>query len=111
MKENKIYISHILDCIDHILAYTKEMNENSFNQNFMVQDAVVRNFEIIGEATKRLSLEFRNIHSNIPWKNMAGMRDKLIHNYFQVDLETVWDAITTVLPSLLIDLKKIHSQL
>lgn len=48
MKENKVYLSHILDCIDHILAYTEGMNEESFNQNFMVQDAVVRNFEVMG---------------------------------------------------------------
>lgn len=87
------------------------MDEDSFKRNFMVMDAVVRNFEIIGEATKRISPEFKTSHSNIPWKKMAGMRDKLIHDYFHVDFETVWDAIAKDIPHLLIDLKQIHSKL
>lgn len=78
---------------------------------FLVQDAVVRNYEVIGEATKKLSVDFRNNYPNIPWKRMAGMRDKLIHDYVRIDLETIWDATTKILPSLSIDLKKIHTML
>ncbi len=111
MKDNKVYIGHILDCIDHVLSYTSGMDEDSFAQNFMVQDAVVRNFEILGEATKRLKMEFRNAYPQIPWKSMAGMRDKLIHDYVHVDIETVWEATTKILPALQNDLKKIYSQL
>ncbi len=111
MKDNKLYISHILDCIDHILSYTEGMDENEFAKNFMVQDAVVRNFEIIGEATKRIKTEFRNSYPHIPWKEIAGMRDKLIHDYFHIDLEIVWDSITKDIPFLKLELKKIHSQL
>ena len=111
MKTNKVYLDHILDCINNILSYTEGMNEETFYKNFMVQDAVVRNFEIIGEATKRISPEFKKSFPQIPWKKMAGMRDKLIHDYVHVDMETVWDAKTKDLPSLLIELKEIHSKL
>ncbi len=111
MKENKVYIDHILDSIRSILSDTDGMNEESFNMHFMVQDAVVRNFEIFGEATKRIKLEFKSAYSDIPWKKMTGMRDKLIHDYLHVDLETVWVSVTKELPILLIDLKEIHSTL
>lgn len=59
MKENKVYLDHILDCIHNILSYTEGLDEDSFNKNFMVQDAVVRNFQIIGEATKRIKPDFK----------------------------------------------------
>ena len=73
MKENKVYLDHILDCINNILAYTEGINEDLFYKNFMVQDAVVRNFEIIGEATKRIKQDFKNTYPQVPWKKMAGM--------------------------------------
>jgi uncharacterized protein with HEPN domain len=111
MKENKVYLDHILECINNILSYTEGMNEDTFNKNFMVQDAVVRNFQIIGEATKRIKPDFKTSHPDIPWKKMTGMRDKLIHDYFQVDLETVWNTITKDIPLLYIYLKEIHSKL
>lgn len=111
MKTNKVYLDHILDCINNILAYTEGMDEETFYKNFMVQDAVVRNFEIIGEATKRISPEFKKSFPQFPWKKIAGIRDKLIHDYVHVDIETVWDAKTKDLPSLLSELKEIHSKL
>ncbi len=59
----------------------------------MVQDATIRNLEVIGEAAKRISADFRAVHSDVPWSRMAGMRDILIHNYLGVDLEIVWDVV------------------
>ncbi|MCA4894196.1 MAG: DUF86 domain-containing protein [Cytophagales bacterium] len=111
MKDNRVYLSHIIDSINHILSYTEGMDEESFNRNFLVQDAVVRNFEIIGEASKRIRPEFKIEYPSVPWKKMAGMRDKLIHDYVHVDLETVWEAISAILPSLLVELKKIRNEL
>ncbi len=73
----------------------------------MVQDAVIRNFEIIGEAAKLLSDNVRAEADHIPWKNMAGMRDKLIHNYMGVDLEAVWNTIENILPQLEQDLSEL----
>lgn len=73
------YLEHIGAAIDKIQAYTKGLSEESFQNSTLVQDAVVRQFEIIGEATKRLSKEIREEYPDIPWKDMAGMRDVLIH--------------------------------
>ena len=110
MKDGKVYLSHILHSIDQILAYTQGMDFNSFDGNFLVQDAVLRNFTVIGEAAKQLDKEFKERHPDIPWKKIAGMGDKLIHDYFRVDIETVWEAVTRDIPTLRTELQKIHSQ-
>jgi uncharacterized protein with HEPN domain len=98
-KDNLIYILHIKDCIDKIDTYTSGMSEQDFLDNTLVQDAVLRNFEIIGEAAKQLSVDFRNAHSHIEWKKIAGMRDKLIHDYIGVDLWAVWGVVVDIIPS------------
>lgn len=100
MKHDKVYLSNIIDAIDRILNYTDGIDQKEFKRRTMMQDAVVRNFEIIGEATKNISSELRENTDHIPWKNMAGMRDKLIHNYMGVDLDAVWETIDDILPSL-----------
>ena len=90
MKDDKIYIEHILKSIDRIEAYLSGKDHQSFSDDFMTQDAVVRQLEIIGEATKRISKELRNINPQVPWSDMAGMRDILIHDYIDVDIDIVW---------------------
>lgn len=97
-KDNLIYIEHIKDCVQKIKQYTNEMGQEEFINNTLTQDAVIRNLEVIGEATKNLSPEFRNKYPNIPWRNIAGMRDKLIHDYIGVDLWAVWAVVTDILP-------------
>ena len=100
MKDDTIYIDHILKSIDNILEYTKGFNKKRFSENTLIQDAVIRNFEIIGEATKKISNAFRLSYPEIPWKEMAGMRDKLIHDYLGVDIEVIWKSIKDDLPTL-----------
>ena len=90
MKDDKIYIEHILQSIDRIEAYLSGKDHQSFSDDFMTQDAVVRQLEIIGEATKRISKELRNLNPLVPWSDMAGMRDILIHDYIDVDIDIVW---------------------
>ena len=85
-KDELIYINHILDCIDKIQNYTDKINKDEFLNKPIIQDAVIRNLEIIGEATKHLTQEFRSKYPEIEWKKIAGMRDKLIHDYIGVDL-------------------------
>ncbi|MGM0945149.1 MAG: HepT-like ribonuclease domain-containing protein [Bacteroidota bacterium] len=98
MKKEEIYLLHILQCIEKIEAYTITLNEDAFLANPMVQDAVIRNFEVIGEATKNLSKEFRQKHAEIEWRKIAGLRDKLIHDYIGVDLWAVWALVEKIIP-------------
>lgn len=107
MKNQIVFLRHIIDSISRIESYVKDVSESDFLNNFMIQDAVIRNLEIIGEATKKLSVELRKSNPTIPWKQIAGMRDKLIHEYFGVDLPSVWIVATEDIPVLkekLIDL-------
>ncbi len=109
-KDSKYFLLHILECIDRIKEYTFELNQETFLTNKLVQDAVIRNFEIIGEATKKIDSEFREKNSNIEWKRIAGMRDKLIHDYLGVDLFAVWRVIELDLPDLEIKINDIISK-
>ncbi|HDR89784.1 MAG TPA: DUF86 domain-containing protein [Bacteroidetes bacterium] len=102
MKDDSLYIDHILQSINNIIEYTKDLSKQDFSRNKMVQDAVIRNFEIIGEATKKVSDDYKQVHFEVPWKAMSGMRDKLIHDYIGVDTAVIWKTIKEDL----LDLKK-----
>lgn len=99
MKDQTVYLKHIIEAIDKIKMYTKGMDRESFLKNEMAMDAVVRNIEIIGEATKNLSEDFRKKHEEIPWKDIAGMRDCIVHFYFGLDYDLVWEVIERDLPA------------
>ena len=99
-KNNSFYIGHIKTCIEKIQLFTAGFTEAEFLANPLVQDAVIRNFEIIGEATKKLSPAFKEQYPDIPWRKIAGMRDKLIHDYIGVDLAAVWAVVIDILPAL-----------
>jgi len=93
MKDDKIYIEHILFAIAEIEKFTKNVSEEQFLSDTLVHSAVIRQFEIIGEATKRLSPSTKARDNDIPWRDIAATRDVLIHEYFAVNLEDVWDTI------------------
>jgi uncharacterized protein with HEPN domain len=104
------YVRDIAECIERIESYTCGGRE-AFMQTRMIQDAVVRNFEIIGEATKRLSQELKQKNSDIQWQQIAGFRDVLIHDYIRVDLDEVWGTIERALPVLKAKIKVILQEL
>ncbi len=96
---DKLYLTHIRDSVEKIDQVAQEGRE-AFLQEFRLHDSVIRNFEIIGEATKHLSEESKALQPQIPWKDVAGFRDILIHQYFGIDLEEVWRIIDQSLPAL-----------
>ena len=107
VRDDLVYLAHIRDALQQISTYTDGMDSNTFLGNRMVQDAVIRQFEIVGEATKNLSDCFRENYPLVPWKDLAGFRDKLIHQYFGVDLATVWQSVVDDVPVLLDEFRKI----
>ncbi|NLK00701.1 MAG: DUF86 domain-containing protein [Clostridia bacterium] len=106
MKDDKIYLIHIIECIEWIESYTK-LGKGEFINTKLIQDGVIRNLEVMGEATKRASNETRKKHKEVPWRRIAGLRDVLIHDYFGVDLEIVWNVVEDELPKLKNQLRKI----
>lgn len=97
-KDPQVFIKHILESIELIEEYAFKMTLQEFQKNRAIQDAIIRRLEIIGEAVKNLGMPFKAKHPEIPWKSIAGMRDILIHEYFDVDLSLTWSVVTRELP-------------
>ena len=112
MKRNySLFISDILDAIEHIENFINGIDINTFYKDEKTNSAVVRKLEIIGEASKNIPDEISKKYPQIPWADMAKMRDKIIHSYFGVDLEIVWKTITQRLPSMKKDLEYVLKEL
>ena len=106
MKSDFVYLRHIMDAIDKIESYAS-VQKDAFMSESHWQDAIIRNLEIIGEATKRISKPLKTQYPDIPWRNIAGLRDVLIHDYMGVDLESVWNVVAKDLPTLKKQLSRI----
>ena len=105
-KDDVVYLSHVRDAITKIEIYTKGIEHDSFINNSQVQDSVIRQLEIIGEASKKISPELKTKYLTVPWKSISGMRDKLIHDYFGVDIDAVWDTVRLDIPKLKLEVEK-----
>lgn len=103
-RSDSLLIIDILHAANKITTYCQELDFDGFMIKEMVKDAVIRNFEIIGEAAKNISLETKGLHPEVEWKLMANFRNRLIHEYFGIDYELVWDIIRRDLPKLIAEL-------
>ncbi len=100
-RDDHLLVHDMLESAKKILEYVKGLSFDEFIEDDKTIDAVVRNFEIIGEASSRVSLEMQNAHTEIPWLRLKGYRNRLIHEYFGVDLQIVWDIISDDLEELI----------
>jgi uncharacterized protein with HEPN domain len=89
-RRDRDYLGDILEAMQRLIAYTEEMSYEQFMGDTRTQDAVLRNVKVIGEAVKQLSSSLKQKHPALPWKDMAGMRDKVIHHYFGINYDIVW---------------------
>ena len=97
------YLQHIVDAIDRATGYVAGMNVSTFEGDSRTQDAVIRSIEIIGEAAQRVRAAdgaFAALHAHVPWDQMYGMRNRIVHDYFEIDLAVVWQTVQQDLPTL-----------
>lgn len=99
-REYKAYLEDILEAIRKIEKYTENISMEDFAKDELIQDGVVRNLEIIGEAVKNIPEDIKNRKSQVAWKKIAGLRDILIHGYFGIDVDIVWDVVKNKIPEL-----------
>lgn len=110
-RDPRPYVQDILDCIDRIKRYVKGIDIHAFLNNDIIQDAVVRRIELIGEAVSRLPNSLKARYPNIPWQDIKDMRNKLIHDYGQVDLELVWAVVQNEISKLEIQIRRIMDEI
>jgi uncharacterized protein with HEPN domain len=111
IRDFNLFLDDINSALEKIEEYTRGIDFNAFTQDRKTIDAVIRNFEILGEATKQIPESIKSKYSEVPWKEMAGMRDKLVHAYFGIDAAVLWETITKRIPDLKSQIQEIIKDL
>ena len=106
-RSSSLLIEDIIESANKILDYTNNLSFEEFSKDGKTIDAVIRNFEIIGEAANRLSEDFKDEHSNIDWHRIRGFRNRIVHDYFGIDYSIVWEIKELFLPNLIVTLKSL----
>lgn len=112
-KDDSVYLHHILDAFEQIESYTNGVSYDDFAENRLLQDGVIRQLEVMGEAARNITEDLRSAHSNIPWRQMIGLRNRMIHAYFNINLQIIWEIIQGDIPNLREDIKcvlEMHGQ-
>jgi uncharacterized protein with HEPN domain len=109
-RRDKEYLADAVEAVQRIIAYTGGLTYEEFLADRKTQDAVLRNLQVMGEAVKRLSAPVKQARPHLPWKQMAGMRDKVVHDYFGINLDIVWALAKEELPALLPSLTAIQPE-
>lgn len=108
-KDDQVFLLHILDAILQIEQYLENVDSNKFLQTRLLQDGVVRQLEIIGEASRNLTETIRLAYSGVPWRQIIGLRNRMTHAYFLVDYELIWEIVQNNLPDLKTRIKEMLS--
>jgi uncharacterized protein with HEPN domain len=110
-KDPAVFLGHIMDSIELIERYSEGMTETDLMRSVGLQDQIIRRIEIIGEAVKNLPDDLKKDYPEVPWRDIAGMRDIVVHEYFRVDIESVWDVVKKDIPELKQKIQKIQEEL
>ena len=108
---DRVLLGHMLEAVDRIGTYVEAVEEEDFWRDTEKQDAVLRQLQVLGEAARKVSGPLRGSHPEVPWHQIAGMRNKVVHEYFVVDLEVVWETATSDIPAIRGALARILSDL
>lgn len=108
-RDNWVYVGHMVDTANKATEFVQDLTREDFDNNELLRLSLTHLLQVIGEAARRVSPDFRAAHPQIDWKAIVGMRSKLVHDYLNVDEDIVWDTVTNELPSLIEELEKILS--
>ena len=106
-RDDQVYIGHMIDTANKAIGFVEGLSREDFDNNEQLRLAITHLLQIIGEAARRVSLDFRNAHPEIPWKAIVGMRSKVVHDYLNVDEDVVWDTVKSDLTPLVLELEKL----
>ncbi|NJR63607.1 MAG: DUF86 domain-containing protein [Cyanobacteria bacterium CRU_2_1] len=106
-RDDQVYIGHMIDTANKAIDFISGLSREDFDNNEQLRLAITHLLQIIGEAARRVSLDFRNTHPEIPWKAIVGMRSKVVHDYLNVDEDVVWDTVKNDLAPLVLELEKL----